>query len=194
MGCALINGMQSAPNAIAACGKHFPGHGDTSVDSHLDLPALDHDLARLEHIELLPFAAAITAGVAAIMTSHILFRALDQENPATMSSAIIDGLLRRTLGFQGVVISDDLEMGAIIDHVGVEHAVVRGAAAGVDLFLICHRSDRQHAAIDALCRAVADGHIPCDRIEQANRRLDALFNRFVQSVNSPSIAQTQVLV
>lgn len=179
MGCALIEGLQS--EGVAACGKHFPGHGDTSVDSHFELPVLDHDRARLERIELAPFAAAIQTGVAAIMTSHILFRALDRKVPATMSRPIIEGLLRNHLGFDGVVVSDDLEMSAIADHFGIDQAVVRGAAAGVDLFLICHRTERQHAALDTLTRAIAEGALPWTQVEQGKRRLDELMARFVRS-------------
>ena len=181
LGCALIDGLQSGPHCVAACGKHFPGHGDTSIDSHLDLPRLPHDLERLQRIELPPFEAAIQRGVASIMVSHVLFEPLDQDYPASMSPAIIDGLLRRRLQFDRVVIADDLEMKAIVDHFGIEEAVIRGASAGVDLFPICHQPQRQHLAIDALVRAARSGAVPMEHIERSNRRLDSLCSRFVKS-------------
>jgi beta-N-acetylhexosaminidase len=181
LGCALIKGLQGADGrSVAACGKHFPGHGDTTVDSHFDLPRLDHDLERLNQVELQPFAAAVKVGVAAIMTSHVLFESLDARLPATMSEAIIDGILRRHLSFDGVVISDDLEMHAIADHFGIEQAVTSGSQAGVDLFMVCHQAERQHQAIDALIRAGRNGQAARTRIEQSNRRLDTLFERFVR--------------
>jgi beta-N-acetylhexosaminidase len=182
LGAAMIDGLQSA--GVAACGKHFPGHGDTTIDSHLDLPRLFHDRPRLAQVELRPFIAAIRAGVAAIMIAHIVFDAIDASAPATMSRTVVTGLLREELGFAGVVISDDLEMKAIIDHFGIEEAVTRGAAAGVDLFLACHTPDLQHRAIDAIVHGVERGFISRHQVEDANARLDRLFNRFVQ----PSVA------
>lgn len=181
LGAAMIEGLQSA--GVAACGKHFPGHGDTTIDSHLDLPRLSHDRSRLDRVELPPFIAAIRAGVAAIMSAHIAFDAVDSSAPATMSRTVITGMLREELHFDGVVMSDDLEMKAIIDHFGVEEAVMRGAAAGVDLFLVCHTPDLQHRAIDAIVRGVERGLIPHDQVV-ANVRLDRLFGQFVQ----PAIA------
>ncbi len=177
MGCALIAGLQSA--GVAACGKHFPGHGDTSQDSHVDLPSLPHAPERLNRIELPPFAAAARAGVASIMTAHVIFNALDPGVPATMSAAVLDGLLRKRLGFDGVVISDDLEMKAIADHFGLEETVTRGAQAGVDLFLVCHTIEKQQAAIEVLVKAVERGEVSRGRIEQSNRRLDHLGRNFV---------------
>ncbi|MGH7176225.1 MAG: beta-N-acetylhexosaminidase [Tepidisphaeraceae bacterium] len=175
LGCAMIEQMQRG--GLLACAKHFPGHGDTSIDSHLDLPSLDHDMARLRRIELVPFVSAIEAGVSAIMTAHVVFRSIDPTVPATMSRPVVDGLLRKEFGFAGVVISDDLEMKAIVDHFGIETAVVRGALAGVDLFLICHTPQYQHLAIEALVKAVERGEVPRERLEQSARRLDALESR-----------------
>jgi len=178
LGTAAILGLQEA--GVAACGKHFPGHGDTSQDSHLELPRLAHDLARLEAVELPPFEAAIRAGVASIMTAHVIFEPLDPVYPATMSRPALDGILRDRFGFDGVVISDDLEMKAIADHYGIEEAVVRGVNAGVDLFLVCHTPALQHEAIDRLIAAVERGDVPMARVEEAGRRIDALFARFVR--------------
>ncbi len=178
LGVALLGGIQAA--GVAACGKHFPGHGDTAQDSHLELPRLPHPLERLEAVELPPFAAAIRAGVASIMTAHVIFEPLDPIYPATMSRPALDGILRDRMGFDGVVISDDLEMKAIADHFGIEEAVIRGVQAGVDLFLVCHTPALQHQAIDALIHAVERGEIPRQRILEAGRRIDGLMARYVR--------------
>lgn len=178
LGAALIQGLQGA--GVAACGKHFPGHGDTSQDSHLDLPRLPHTLERLETIELPPFQAAIDARVASIMTAHVIFEPFDSHYPATMSRPTLDGILRDRMGFEGVVISDDLEMKAIADHFGLEEAVVRGILAGVDLFLVCHTPELQHRAIDYLVDAVRRGDVPRSRLEQAHARVQSLMSRYVK--------------
>jgi beta-N-acetylhexosaminidase len=178
LGVALIRGVQG--NGVAACGKHFPGHGDTWQDSHHTLPMLDHHMSRLEQIELRPFESAIRAGVASIMSAHVVFRRIDPEFPATLSHKILDGILRRRLGFDGVLISDDIEMKAVAANFGIEETVIHGAAAGIDLFAICHDRDKQERAIDALVAAVKRGEVSRDRIDQANRRLDTLCADFVK--------------
>jgi beta-N-acetylhexosaminidase len=176
LGTALAAGLQSA--GVAACGKHFPGHGDTELDSHLALPKLEHAIERLERIELVPFQAAVDAGIASIMTAHVVFAPLDARHPATLSEPVLGGLLRRKLGYQGLVVSDDLEMKAVIDHYGIEEAIVRGLLAGVDVFLICHSTSRMHAAIDAVIRAVEDGTLPLARVEAASTRQRAFAARW----------------
>jgi beta-N-acetylhexosaminidase len=182
MGTAVIRGMQET--GVAACGKHFPGHGDTSQDSHHDLPRLPHPLERLRKIELPPFRAAVDAGVAMIMTAHVVFEPIDPDYPATMSKPVLDGILRHEMKFDGVIISDALEMKAISANFDITEVVERGANAGVDLFAICHDPGAQNAAIDALIAAVRDGRVPAARIEEANRRLDALMARFVHPPNA----------
>jgi beta-N-acetylhexosaminidase len=134
---------------VHACGKHFPGHGDAALDSHRDLPTVAHDVARLERIELAPFAA-LCGLLPAIMTAHVRYPALDPDVPATLSAPIVTGLLKGRLGFGGVVVSDDLEMGAIADRYGPEEAAVSAVLAGVDLLLFCHRRERWEAAHAAL--------------------------------------------
>src|SRR5688572_18842300 len=111
LGSAIIRTLQA--EGIAACGKHFPGHGDTSVDSHFELPLIEHPPDRLDAVELVPFKAAIEADVASIMTAHILMPALDEERPATLSPRVVTDMLKNDLGYQGLVLSDDLEMKAI---------------------------------------------------------------------------------
>jgi beta-N-acetylhexosaminidase len=153
---------------IAASGKHFPGHGDTSVDSHFELPLVEHPPDRLEAVELVPFKAAIEADVASIMTAHILIPALDEEVPATLSPRIVDGLLKRQLGYQGLVLSDDLEMKAISGRYGMPEATVKAIAAGCDAVLMCGTDqDVQARAIEAAIRAVEEGAVPLKRVEDA---------------------------
>ena len=177
LGAAIIRTLQG--EGIAACGKHFPGHGDTSTDSHHELPLIEHAPDRLEAVELVPFKAAIAAGVASIMTAHILIPALDEERPATLSPLVVDGLLKRQLGYSGLVLSDDLEMKAISGRYGHSDATVQAVAAGCDAVLMCApRPDEQAAAFEALIHAVEDGRISPKRIEDAfarNRRAKERF-------------------
>lgn len=172
---ALAGGLSSV--GIAACGKHFPGHGDTHQDSHLALPRLAHSLERLQQVELRPFAAAIAAGIPSLMTAHVVFEPLDARYPATMSRAVLHGLLREQLRYDGLVVSDDLEMRAIADHYGVEETVLRGIDAGVDQFLCCHTAELAHRAIDAVVRAVERGQISREQLETANRRIESFAAR-----------------
>lgn len=184
LGAAYIDGLQSA--GVAACGKHFPGHGDTSKDSHLELPTLPHGRERLEAIELVPFRAAVRAGVASIMTAHVLFPALDPAHPATLSEHVIEALLRRGMGFDGVIVSDDLEMKAVADHYGVEDAAIRAIRAGCDQLLICHQPELVRRAHQALVAAALDGTLPAARLMEAAARVDRLKSAFPGSVVRPS--------
>jgi len=178
LGVALAQGLESG--GVASCGKHFPGHGDTAQDSHLALPRLPHDLQRLREVELVPFAAFAKARLSSLMTAHVIFEALESAVPATMSRAVLEGLLRKELGFEGVLVSDDLEMKAIASHYSVEQAVVDGVNATVDLFLVCHDSKVQRAAIAALVRAVEEGRVAEARLDEALGRLAALSRRFAR--------------
>ncbi|MBM4112153.1 MAG: beta-N-acetylhexosaminidase [Phycisphaerae bacterium] len=176
LGAEFVRALQEA--GVAACGKHFPGHGDTHLDSHLDLPRLPHDRARLESIELPPFRAAIDAGVASIMTAHVVFDAIDPGVPATLSAAAIDGLLRRELGFDGMVVSDDLDMKAIADRFEVGAAAVRSVAAGCDLLLCCRSAENRDRAIAALAEAIESGALPRSRVARSLERIRAVADRF----------------
>ncbi len=148
-GLAFAEGLQRA--GVAACGKHFPGHGDTDVDSHLALPRLEHDLERLEAVELAPFRAA-AGTLASIMTAHVVFRAIDPGAPATLGPRAIEGLLRQQIDYRGVVFSDDLEMKAIDDHYGVPEAACLAVQAGCDAVLICSRPELTLQTHEALVR------------------------------------------
>jgi beta-N-acetylhexosaminidase len=170
-GLAFARGLQEA--GVLACGKHFPGHGDTDLDSHLALPRIAHDRSRLEAVELVPFRAACGV-IPAMMTAHVVFEAFDPDVPATLSPAILDGVLRRKLGYDGVILSDDLEMKAIADRWGVGQAAVRAIEAGCDALLICTTIERiieAHAALTS--RARGDARF-AERLRAAAARVDAL--------------------
>ncbi len=173
LGTAIIRGLQQ--NGVAACGKHFPGHGDTSTDSHLELPVVEHPPDRIRRVECVPFRAAIAAEVAFIMTAHLLVPSLDEETPATLSRRIVSGLLRDELGFTGVILSDDLEMKALAGTHTVAEAAVQAIAAGCDGVLVCRAQvedrardvDVQAGVLEALVHAVEDGRIPYARLDDA---------------------------
>ncbi|MFM7394265.1 MAG: glycoside hydrolase family 3 N-terminal domain-containing protein [Cyanobium sp.] len=162
---AFCRGLQA--EGVLGCAKHFPGHGDTAADSHLELPLLPHDWARLEAIELPPFRSAIEAGVAAVMTAHLLLPALDPERPATLSPAVLTELLRGELGFSGLVVTDALVMEAITGRWGAGEAAVLAVEAGADLVLMPADVDQ---AIDAIVAAVEAGRLGLERIEAARER------------------------
>ncbi len=173
----LIEGLQS--QGIIACGKHFPGHGDTQQDSHFELPRLPHALERMQQIELYPFRKVIaqdqSKGGLAIMTAHVVFDAIDPELPGTLCQSVLTDLLRNTMGFEGLCVSDCMEMKAIADGGswgGTVGASVRGIEAGVDMALVCHTHDVMHQAIDAVEAAAAEGAISQERIAQALERLE----------------------
>jgi beta-N-acetylhexosaminidase len=155
---------------VIACGKHFPGHGDTDVDSHHALPTILHDMKRLEAVELVPFRAAISAKFPMIMTAHIICAALDPVYPATLSPAVIDALLRKKMGYEGVIVSDCLEMKAVADHYTITDMVERSLMAGVDHFLICHTEAKWRAAhAHLVARASEDDAVRARLIESAQR-------------------------
>jgi beta-N-acetylhexosaminidase len=172
MGIALLRGLRAG--GIIACGKHFPGHGDTMTDSHLELPVVERPRAELIRIELAPFRAAIGAGVPLLMTAHVLYLALDRSQPATLSRPILVDLLRRELGFTGAVASDDLEMGAIAARHGIGEAAVATLQAGADVLLICQDLRNAVLAFTAIERAVLDGALDPERIAAASDRVAAV--------------------
>jgi len=176
LGRALVEGLQS--ERVAACAKHFPGHGDTEQDSHATLPRLVHGLERLESVELVPFESVVAGGVASIMTAHVVIEALDAEYPATLSEVVLGQLLRRRFGFDGVVFSDDLEMAAIAGRFEPAAAAVRALNAGVDNLLVCHSADVAHGMIDAIQSALSEGRLPSARVLEAGRRVESLSQRF----------------
>jgi beta-N-acetylhexosaminidase len=157
---------------VLAAREHFPGHGDTSKDSHVDLPVVDQPRDRLEAVELVPFRAAVAAGVAAIMTAHVAFSALERDRPATLSAASCTGL-RNAIGFDGLLVSDDLEMRAIAARWPVEDAAVLAVAAGCDALLICWSEELQDRAHEALVHEAEGSPAFRGRCLDAARRVAA---------------------
>lgn len=157
-------------SGVIPCGKHFPGHGDTDTDSHLELPVLDHPPERFEEVELVPFRKTIGSDIPMLMTAHVLVPALDTVHPATLSHAVMHRLLREELGYDGVVITDDLEMKAVCDRYSMEEMVELGLRAGVDIFLICHEEERWKAAHAHLLELATQHRHDRQRVfESANR-------------------------
>lgn len=180
LGSVIVQTLQA--EGIAACGKHFPGHGDTSTDSHHELPLVEHPPDRLHETEFVPFTAAIEAGVATIMTAHVLVPALDEKRPATLSSRIVTDVLRRELRFDGIILSDDLEMKAVADEYPVPRSAVMAIEAGCDGVLICSGDHAaQVAALESLIHAVEDGTIPETRLDDALKRQLKAKERFLAS-------------
>jgi beta-N-acetylhexosaminidase len=172
---------------VMACGKHFPGHGDTNKDSHVDLPFVSHGKERLYAVELVPFRAASHAKLAALMTAHVVYEELDPGVPATLSRKIMTQLLRTELGFGGVLFSDDLEMRAIADHVGIEQAAVAAIAAGCDALLVCKDFAAQEAAHAALvAKAESDEAFHQRCVQAVTRSLAARKKRPPRPVPSPA--------
>jgi len=173
-GAAWVRGLQAA--GVLACGKHFPGHGDTSKDSHVDLPVVNQPLERLERVELAPFRAAVEAGVATLMTAHVVYPALDRERPGTMSPAVCTAL-REQIDFRGVLVSDDLEMQAIAARSTIEDAAVQAIAAGCDALLVCWSDEKQERAIEAIAREAERSPVFRGRCEEAHARVIAARRR-----------------
>jgi len=158
--------------------KHFPGHGDTSVDSHYGLPVVNNDLERLENFELLPFYEAVKNGADAVMIAHIMLPKIDANSPATFSKTIINDILRNKIGFEGVIITDDMTMGAINDNFDLGKAAVESIKAGSDMILICHDFAREEAVLKALYDAVENKDIPITRIDQSVYRILKLKQKY----------------
>jgi beta-N-acetylhexosaminidase len=185
LGSAIIRTLQA--EGIAACGKHFPGHGDTSTDSHHELPLIEHPIERLRDVELVPFRAAVAAEVATIMSAHVFLPALDEKRPATLSRPILTDLLREELGYRGIILSDDLEMKAVAGEYGVPVSAVLAVEAGCDGMLICSGNhDTQAAALEALVHAVEDDRLRLSRVEAALMRQQRAKERFLAA---PSVAR-----
>ena len=178
LGAVIVRTLQA--NGVTACGKHFPGHGDTSVDSHHAVPIVDHDRRRLEAVEFVPFRRAIAERVATLMTGHVLVPAIDEDRLATFSPAIVTTLLKQTLGFEGVVFTDDLGMKAATGTTPLGEATVAAIAAGCDVGLLCNSTaDEQAEAIEAIIRAAESGRLTEKRIDDALARQKRVKERFL---------------
>lgn len=177
-GVAMIETFQEY--GLIACAKHFPGHGDTEVDSHIGLPIVSRPLESLREVELPPFRAAVAAGVASIMTAHIVFPALDPGRPATASKRIISGLLREELGYDGVVVTDAIDMAGFQTSVGVENGVIDCINAGVDLILACNSLELQERVLKALEIAHTNSQLDETMVELSTIRIAVLKERFLR--------------
>lgn len=176
LGIQTMKGIQSQ-NIIPVV-KHFPGHGDTSVDSHMGLPSVNNDLKRLKSFELIPFAEAIKNNADAVMIAHILLPKIDSENPSSLSKIIITDILRTDLKFNGVIITDDMTMGAIIKNYNIGQAAVKSVKAGTDIVLVCHGYDNEVAVINAMKSAVSKGEISKQSIDQSVYRILSLKKKY----------------
>jgi beta-N-acetylhexosaminidase len=195
LGVAFITAMQEA--GVAACGKHFPGHGDTMVDSHHDLPLVEHSPERLRAVEYEPFRAAVTAGVAGIMVAHLLVPAFDEQRPASLSRRVVTDELRIGLHFDDLIVTDDLYMKGCSARTPVPEAAVQAALAGHDLLLLCEPHVDDHAAaLEALVHAVEEERLPYAQVERSiarHRRLKARYLAGVADQRRPSTAWRDVI-
>jgi beta-N-acetylhexosaminidase len=166
---------------IIPCGKHFPGHGDTEKDSHLELPVVKKSVDELKSVELAPFADACHHQIESLMTAHVLYPELDANLPATLSETIITGLLRHQFGYDGVVFSDDLEMKAISDNYAVEQTTALAVRAGVDVLLFCHGHEKAIEAIEFLCDEAERSPAVRAQIENSYRRISDLKRRYLKN-------------
>ena len=175
LGKAFIQGAQTT--RILTTAKHFPGHGDTATDSHLDLPVIPHDAARLAKIELPPFQEAIASGVDSVMTAHLTIPIWDQQNPATLSPAILDGILRQKLGFTGLIVTDALIMGGITKYAEPKDVAIMAVNAGVDVLLMPKNPE---VTIEAIHQAVVSGEISESRIEESYQRIQTTKSKAIE--------------
>jgi beta-N-acetylhexosaminidase len=178
---------------VVACGKHFPGHGDTNADSHKELPVVEASRDRLETVEFPPFRRAVAAGIATLMSAHVLYKALDDQLPATLSREVMTHLLREQMGYDGVVLTDDLEMHAIVDHYGPGDAAVRALLAGCDMLLICKEREREIAAFEAVEKAVASGAIDTARLDQSVARIQRVKQRYLLPYRPAAISDAKLI-
>lgn len=182
---AFIRGFND--KGMIAVGKHFPGHGDTHLDSHLDLPTVDRDAATLEAVELVPFRETIAQGLEVIMTAHVIYTAWDDKNTATFSKTILQDILRQKLGFQGVIMSDDLEMKAVEKFFSFDAFPRMGVEAGIDMFLVCNSVEKTKVLHDQLMKEVNNKTIPTSAIQQSVERILRLKKKLPSSpINPPN--------
>jgi beta-N-acetylhexosaminidase len=180
---AFIKGFKD--KGMIPVGKHFPGHGDTHLDSHLDLPTVKRDAATLETVELVPFRDTIAQGLEVIMTAHVIYTAWDAKNPATFSKTILQNILRQELGFQGIIMSDDLEMKAVENYFPFDTFPRMGIEAGLDMFMICNNVEKVRVLHDQLVQDVDKGIISMAPIQQSVERILHLKKKLAPLPNNP---------
>ncbi len=185
LGVAFDRGLRSG--GVLSCAKHFPGHGDAAVDPHLDLPVFAGTMERLQTTELVPFAAAIAAGTSLVMTAHILLPQIDPQSPASLSRTMLNGVLRRRLRFDGVILADDLGMGAIAKRYGPGEAALRTLLAGTDVAMLCHDWAAVAPAIDAVRKARLEGRFDESEWSASLNRIDRVCAQAEAPGPQPSI-------
>jgi beta-N-acetylhexosaminidase len=190
---AVAFGSELQAAGVHACGKHFPGHGDTTKDSHLELPRVSSSEESLRKTELVPFAAACRAKLATMMSAHVVYDALDPDTPATLSSKIATGILRKELGFEGVLFSDDLEMRALADRMPIQESAVRAIRAGCDSLLVCEKWDLAEEALEALVLEAERSTEFRTRVEKAAERMTSLRKRVVPAIGPGDPAAVRAL-
>ena len=178
LGLAFARGLES--QGVASCAKHFPGQGDAQQDSHFFLPSILHDEAFLRSRELLPFAAYAKAGLAAIMPAHVRYPALDAAWPSSLSPTLLTKLLRKEMAFEGLIVADDMGMGALMSHWPMEKAAVQAIAAGSHLLLLCNSATQREQALDGLSKAIAEGAFSQGQLPYAHQRRRQFCERFVK--------------
>ncbi|GAC1397831.1 MAG: beta-N-acetylhexosaminidase [Ktedonobacteraceae bacterium] len=193
LGAAMVRGYHDA--GVLTTLKHFPGHGDTVVDSHHALPVVPHTMERLHAIELVPFQCGIEAGAESVMIAHLYLPALMQDEmlPATVSPVVVTGLLREKLGFTGLIVSDCMEMAALSEVVGTEQGTVRALQAGIDLVLVSHHYARQCDSISAIQVAIQDGTLPMERLRDAAEHVLQLKTRTLSWDTLPDAKNLNVI-
>jgi len=173
--------------------KHFPGHGDTIVDSHEGLPVVNYDMDRLENFELVPFQSATNNNADAVMVAHILMRNIDPDNPATLSKILITDILREKMEFDGVVITDDMTMDAMDKNYNIGDAAVKAVLAGSDILLVCHDYKKQLEAINAVSEAVSDGRISEERLNESVSRILKLKDKYRLADRASAVADIDAI-
>lgn len=179
LGTSTMKGIQSK-NIISVV-KHFPGHGDTSVDSHVNLPVVNYDINRLKSFEFVPFKTAIQNGADAVMVGHILLPKIDSKYPSSMSYEIVTNILRKDLGFNGLVVSDDMTMGAITENYSIEEASIKAINAGVDLLLVCQKYENTENVLKALKEAALNGTISKERLDNALYNIISIKEKYISN-------------
>lgn len=181
---ALVRGFEKA--GIIPCGKHFPGHGNTLIDSHEDLPVEHSDRARLEAVEWIPFKKAFKSGLNLVMTAHILFPKIDPDWPATLSEIFLKQILRQDLRFSGVIVTDDMDMKALAKHYDRAQLPVRALSAGADMVLYCNEPDIPPMALDALEKALVDGALSAIDLKASSERIAKLKSDYLSASQAPT--------
>lgn len=189
LGRRVIRALQK--NGVMAVAKHFPGLGRADLDPHLKLPRISMASEDIEKDNLPPFRAAIEEGVAAVMTSHAVYTALDTDHPATLSSAVLGRLLREEMGFEGLIITDDLEMGAIVEHFGVAEGAVGALEAGADILLICKDQEKVLESVDRIRSKVLRGEISLQRVKESNGRILRAKETYIKTKRRPSFSRVK---